>query len=190
MKKIELGLVIANIALIIAWIIGFVVAKKLFLISFLFLAMFYLFFGISYYNSVPLKLVLKKSSFEGSNKSIASGIFSGILYFIILVSLLYQFMLWPGTLVLGQAGMLLSIVFLVWVIYKNSTKKYNKSNLVRSISIYSLMIILNLLPFNLKVDTFYNSYPDSVKTTLKEYNESPSIEKWNHVAELIFEHEN
>lgn len=191
MKKLEISILIINFIFLLLWIFGWLLAKKIFLVLFLLISLYYLFFGFAYYQPISIQNLFKRDAYSNLPKgAILKGIFTGINYFFLLICILFQFMLWPGAFAMANSGAIFTLPILILLFYRLSKGGKLNANSHRSLIFSGLMLVLFLMPPSMKLSVFYQTYPNSLKDAYSKYFDSPSPENWEEVSKELIKAEN
>jgi len=149
MKKIEITLGVSLIALFILNIFIEIPIMLLILLGLVYSG-FYLIFSIFLLNKLSLKEGLKSRAINEYKRSrIFFSIFSGLVFSLSVVSILFKVLKWPGTIFL-MAYSIIGLIIVFIISLKQKSKKKGKSFLYRNIITRVSVLFVIILFFFVK----------------------------------------
>ncbi len=165
MKKIELVFVILSLVSIVLNLLLIPFGNLFLLVTFSFLALFYMNFSFAFFNGIQLRNIFKKEAYKDTNAlRIIGAIGTGIALSQTIIGLIFKFNEWPGAFVMMSVGLSgLTVVTIVGLIQflKNKIDYYRL--IFKRIALFGgLTFLLLLLPSSLIFEFKYRNYPDFI----------------------------
>lgn len=147
---------------------------------------FYMYLSFALFNEIPLKRMLKKTSYASvSTRRIIGSVLTGVCLSLVALGILFKFQSYPGAnfnLNLGVTGLALASVIGVINQQKDQAPFY-KAFFMRIALIGGLGLILTLLPDFTIMELKYRNYPDYVKAFKYAVDHPENPELWEVVNE-------
>jgi hypothetical protein len=137
----------------------------LLVISLLSLSTFYFYFGIVYFNNIPLKLIFKKEAYtEISTNRIVGSIILGISISTLIMGILFKILLWKGYSVMFYTGTVLFFKVLIAfiIVYFTNKSVYSKKILLKMRFLAIINVLLFIIPDLFFFEIRYRDYPNYV----------------------------
>jgi hypothetical protein len=190
MKKFEFVLgILAGLSLALK-LLDIPGAGPLCALTFSTLATFYFYFSFAFFNEIPLRGVLKKASYQNTNKKrIAGTVWLGYGLSLILIGGLFKLQFWPGASPLLAGGLSTVLVILIGVSFfhfRNRQTFYKK--LIRRIAIYGCFgFALYLTSTENLIDIYYHNHPEYAEVYKKYSKDRDNIELQRQMEQMEYE---
>jgi hypothetical protein len=184
MKKAEIIIAILSIIALGLNILLIPGGGVLTVLTVLSLSMIYFYFGFAFFNEVPLRLILKKESYNNiSSLRLAGAIGAGLALSITLIGILFKFQSWPGASInLGVGLFGLLIVFIIGIIKYFKTKSSYYTRIFKRGTVFGgLALILFLIPKTTWIEIKYRDQPAFVAALKKAMATPDNKELWDNV---------
>ncbi len=186
---------IAEKTLIVLALIGLILnlvsnTGVIFILAMSSLAVLYFYTSFALFNDVPLKGILKKASYESTNKKRVSLSFAaGIGLSMICIGTLFKLMLWPTWEVQLMGGLLvLAVVGAISTFFYLRSKAAFYTALYTRLALFGLVaVILYFIPGEALVDVYFRNETEEYRALHKRLLENPNDEDARQRMEAIFE---
>ena len=166
MKKAEIILGAISIISLILNLFLVAITNRIFVLSSVILAAFYMYFSFALFNGVKYSQLMKRIAYQGISKMrILTAVITGLAISMVIIGLLFNYQFWPGGDEQAFFGVIiLSLVLVVSLIKYVTSKSTFYIGTIKRAAIYLCFGVLTLiLPKFALLEFKYRNHPDYIE---------------------------